>query len=459
MSTLNFGLAKNIYSWKMGLHMNSSTISRELPVSRHSRAWLILSPLLVFFLLYVGVSVVSGDFYTMPVTVAFMAASAWALIISRPGNFMKRVERFSAGAAHRNIMMMIWIFIMAGAFASAAKYIGAVDATVNLTLSFLPTNMVLAGVFLAACVISLSMGTSVGTIVALMPVAAGLANKGELSLPLIAGAVVGGAFFGDNLSFISDTTIAATRTQGCSMKDKFRSNIRIVAPAAAGVFILYIILGSGNSTDISTGEIAWARVLPYLLVLVTAICGMNVMLVLALGILSTGVVTLCSDSFGTMPWASAMGQGIVGMGELIIVTLLAGGMLELIRYNGGLSYIIRHLTAGVRGRRGGELSIALMVSLANMCTANNTVAIVTMGDIARRISRQFGIPAPRAASLLDTFSCMVQGLIPYGAQLLMASAIAHISALDIIPNLYYPFVMGAVALGFILFSRHKEETP
>ena len=437
--------------------MNNSGTNKELPIRQHSRGWLILSPLMVFFLLYVGVSVVSGDFYTMPVTVAFLAASAWALCVSRPSGFMKRVERFSAGAAHRNIMMMIWIFIMAGAFAASAKYIGAVDATVNLTLSLLPANMVLAGMFLAACLISLAMGTSVGTIVALMPVATGLADKGGMSLALISGAVVGGAFFGDNLSFISDTTIAATRTQGCSMKDKFRANFRIVMPAAISVFVLYILLGLRHSAEVSTGEIEWVRVLPYLLVLVTAIGGMNVMLVLTIGILSTGLVALFSSTFGAMAWAGAMGNGIVGMGELIIVTLLAGGMLELIRYNGGLSYIIRHLTAGTHGRKGGELSIAFMVSLANMCTANNTVAIVTMGDIARSIAQRFGIPAPRAASILDTFSCVIQGLLPYGAQLLMASAIAHISALDIIPHLYYPFVMGLVALGFILFHRSKAD--
>lgn len=437
--------------------MNNSGTNKELPIRQHSRGWLILSPLMVFFLLYVGVSVISGDFYTMPVTVAFLAASAWALCVSRPSGFMKRVERFSAGAAHRNIMMMIWIFIMAGAFAASAKYIGAVDATVNLTLSLLPANMVLAGMFLAACLISLAMGTSVGTIVALMPVATGLADKGGMSLALISGAVVGGAFFGDNLSFISDTTIAATRTQGCSMKDKFRANFRIVMPAAISVFVLYILLGLRHSAEVSTGSIEWVRVLPYLLVLVTAIGGMNVMLVLTIGILSTGLVALFSSSFGAMAWASAMGNGIVGMGELIIVTLLAGGMLELIRYNGGLSYIIRHLTAGVHGRKGGELSIAFMVSLANMCTANNTVAIVTMGDIARSVAQRFGIPAPRAASIMDTFSCVIQGILPYGAQLLMASAIAHISALDIIPHLYYPFVMGLVALGFILFHRSKAD--
>lgn len=435
--------------------MKQSDPPGELPIKQHSRGWIILSPLFVFFLLYVGCSVVSGDFYTMPVTVAFLAASAWALLVSRPASFAKRLERFSAGAAHGNIMMMIWIFIMAGAFAASAKYIGAVDATVNLTLSILPSGMVLAGLFLAACIISLAMGTSVGTIVALMPVAVGLADKGGISLPLISGAVVGGAFFGDNLSFISDTTIAATRTQGCNMKDKFHANIRIVAPAALCVFILYILLGMNNAAAVSTSQIEWVRVLPYLMVLITALCGMNVMLVLTLGILATGSVALCSPSFGLMAWASALGQGIVGMGELIIVTLLAGGMLELIRYNGGLSYIIRHLTARVKRRRGGELSIAVMVSLANLCTANNTVAIVTMGDIARRISRQFGIPAPRTASLLDTFSCSVQGLIPYGAQLLMASAIARISALDIIPQLYYPFVMGLVALSVIIFQRRQ----
>ena len=428
----------------------------ELPIRQHRRGWLILSPLLLFFLLYVGTSVLTGDFYKMPVTIAFLAASAWALIIARPNNFNKRVEKFSAGAAHRNIMMMIWIFIMAGAFASGAKYIGAVDATVNLTLTLLPAHMVLAGMFLAACLVSLSLGTSVGTIVALMPMATGLADKAGLSMALITGAVVGGAFFGDNLSFISDTTIAATRTQGCNMKDKFRANLRIVLPAAIGVFILYIFIARHDTAVASNTPISWGRVIPYLLVLITAICGMNVMRVLALGIIATGIVAVAEGEFCIIDWVVAMGQGITGMGELIIVTLLAGGMLELIRYNGGLSYIISHLTARVRGRRGAELSIALMVSLANMCTANNTVAIVTMGDIARRISRQFGIPAPRAASLMDTFSCMIQGLLPYGAQLLMASAIAGITALDIIPCLYYPMVMGGVALLaiFLRFSKH-----
>lgn len=430
-------------------------MEHELPIKSRRRGLFILSPLLVFFLLYVGCSVITGDFYKMPVTVAFLAASAWGIIISRPAIFSRRIARFSAGAAHSNIMMMIWIFIMAGAFAASAKYIGAVDATVNLTLSLLPTNMLLAGLFLASCLISLSLGTSVGTIVALMPMAAGLADKAGLSMAMMTGAVVGGAFFGDNLSFISDTTIAATRTQGCLMKDKFRANFRIVLPAAIVVFILYIIIGWNHQTDLGNLSYEWHKVIPYLLVLITAICGINVMAVLVLGILSTAVPMLFMPGCPIMDWTTAMGKGITGMGELIIVTLLAGGMLEIIRYNGGITYIIKRLTLRVNNRRKAELTLAIMVSLANVCTANNTVAIVTMGNIARRIAQRFNIPAARAASILDTFSCVIQGLLPYGAQLLMAATFAKLSAAQIIPCLFYPYIMGLVALGFILFRPNK----
>ena len=431
---------------------------RELPIRSHRRGLLALSPLLVFLLLYLITSLWAGDFYKMPVTVAFMAASAWACIISRPRQLHKRIDRFSAGAAHRNIMLMVWIFVLAGAFASAAKYIGAVVATVNLTLSFLPPGMLPAGMFAAACLISLSIGTSVGTIVALMPMAAGMADKAGLSLPLMAGVVIGGAFFGDNLSFISDTTIAATRTQGCRMSDKFRANFRIVLPAALAVLGLYLALGLSSRATAEVGAISVARVLPYLLVLISAIAGMNVLLVLLLGIIATGLIALGSADFLFIDWLDALGKGITGMGELIIVTLLAGGMLELIRYNGGLSYLLRGLSSRVHGRRGAELSIALMAVLANICTANNTVAIVTVGRLARGMAEQYDIPPSRSASLLDTFSCMVQGLLPYGAQLLMGSALASISALAVIPYLYYPFVMGVVALGFILFSPAPKKS-
>lgn len=431
--------------------------ARELPVKTHARGLWTLSSLFVFFFLYGVTSVVAGDFYKMPVTVAFLAASVWAFFVSRPARLSQRIERFSAGAANRNIMMMVWIFILAGAFAQSARAIGAVDATVNLTLAVLPPHMVLAGLFLAACLISLSIGTSVGTIVALMPVAVGLAEKAGVETALMAGIVVGGAFFGDNLSFISDTTIAATRTQGCRMQDKFRANALIVLPAAVLVLLAYGVLGWQETAVTAPGEVEWLRVLPYILVLGTALAGVNVMLVLVLGLLGTGLVSACLPSCSAMDWVASMGAGMTGMGELIIVTLLAGGMLELIRYNGGLSYIIRHLTAHVHTRRGAECCVALMVSLANLCTANNTVAIVTVGDISRRVAERFGISPSRSASLLDTFSCMTQGLLPYGAQLLMGSALAGISALDIIPRLYYPMVMGGVALCFILFSPSGRE--
>lgn len=431
--------------------------ARELPVRTHARGLWTLSSLFVFFLLYGVTSVAEGDFYKMPVTVAFLAASVWAFFVSRPARLSQRIERFSAGAANRNIMMMVWIFILAGAFAQSARAIGAVDATVNLTLSILPPHMVLAGLFLAACLISLSIGTSVGTIVALMPVAVGLAEKAGVETALMAGIVVGGAFFGDNLSFISDTTIAATRTQGCRMQDKFRANAMIVLPAAVLVLAAYGILGWQETAVTTPGKVEWLRVFPYLLVLGTALAGVNVMLVLVLGLLGTGLVSSCLSSCSAMDWVASMGEGMTGMGELIIVTLLAGGMLELIRYNGGLSYVIRHLTAHVHTRRGAECCVALMVSLANLCTANNTVAIVTVGDISRRVAERFGISPSRCASLLDTFSCMTQGLLPYGAQLLMGSALAGVSALDIIPRLYYPMVMGGVALCFILFSPSGGE--
>ena len=433
--------------------MNNETPT-EIPCLTHSRGLWILSPLAVFFLLYVTTSVIVGDFYKMPVTVAFMAACTWAFVVCKPQSFSERIERFSRGAAHSNIMMMVWIFVLAGAFAQSAKYIGSVDATVNLTLSLLPANMVLAGVFLAACIISLSIGTSVGTIVALMPVAVGLADKAGANLALMAGGVIGGAFFGDNLSFISDTTIAATRTQGCAMRDKFRANFCIVLPAAILVLLAYVALGWHLAPVEVPQNAEWLKVLPYLLVLGTALCGINVMKVLILGILSTGIVALVDSAYKPMEWVSAMGAGMTGMGELIIVTLLAAGMLELIRYNGGLAYIIRHLTAHIHERRGAELSVALM---ANFCTANNTVAIVAVGDIARSVSQKYGISPARAASLLDTASCVIQGLIPYGAQLLMGSTLAGITAFAIIPYLFYPFVMGLSALIFIIFGLAEKK--
>lgn len=412
-----------------------------------------LSPLLVFFLLYLVISVAVRDFYAVPVTVAFTAAAIWSIAITRGRSMAERVDLFSAGVANRNILMMIWIFVLAGAFAQSARDMGAIDATVQLTLRLLPDNLLLASVFIASCFISLSVGTSVGTIVALAPVAVGLADATHVNAGMMTAIVVGGAFFGDNLSFISDTTIAATRTQGCAMRDKFRANIRVVFPAALLALACYMLLGWGIQAPAAADvQIEWIKVLPYLLVLATALAGIHVMAVLTLGLLATGLVGAGMGYFSCMDWFRAMGDGMTGMGELIIVTLLAGGVLAMIRFNGGIAYIIEKITRHINGRRGAEASIAALVSLANLCTANNTIAIITAGPIAKDISDRFGIPARRGASILDTFSCLVQGVIPYGAQMLMAAGIAQVSPLLIMKYLYYPFILGACSVAAIIFS-------
>ena len=419
-------------------------------VSHKSGLWA-LSPLVVFLCLYLVTSLVAGDFYKVPITVAFVVASAYAMLITRKMKLSERLDRFSAGAAHKNIMLMIWIFVLAGAFAASAKAMGAVDATVNLTLRILPDNLLLPGIFLASCFISLAIGTSVGTIVALVPVAAGIADQTGLAVPLMTAVVVGGAFFGDNLSFISDTTIAATRTQECDMRDKFKVNSMIVVPAAVVVTLLYLYESWSLQIPSQTEPVAWIKVIPYLVVLGTALAGMNVMIVLVLGLVFAGGIGLLTGSFGIFDWFGSMGSGITDMGQLIIVTLLAGGMLELIRVGGGIDYVITRLTRRVHNKRGAELSIAALVSIANCCTANNTIAIITVGPIAKGIADRFGVDLRKSASILDTFSCFVQGLIPYGAQLLMAAGLTALSPLDIMRYLYYPVLMGVFALLSILF--------
>ncbi len=419
-------------------------------VSHKSGLWA-LSPLVVFLCLYLVTSLVAGDFYKVPITVAFVVASAYAVLITRKMKLSERLDRFSAGAAHKNIMLMIWIFVLAGAFAASAKAMGAVDATVNLTLRILPDNLLLPGIFLASCFISLAIGTSVGTIVALVPVAAGIADQTGLAVPLMTAVVVGGAFFGDNLSFISDTTIAATRTQECDMRDKFKVNSMIVVPAAVVVTLLYLYESWSLQIPSQTEPVAWIKVIPYLVVLGTALAGMNVMIVLVLGLVFAGGIGLLTGCFGIFDWFGSMGSGITDMGQLIIVTLLAGGMLELIRVGGGIDYVITRLTRRVHNKRGAELSIAALVSIANCCTANNTIAIITVGPIAKGIADRFGVDLRKSASILDTFSCFVQGLIPYGAQLLMAAGLTALSPLDIMRYLYYPVLMGVFALLSILF--------
>ena len=319
-----------------------------------------LTPLIIFLSIYLVASVIMGDFYKMPITVAFLVASIVAVATSSGGRLHKRIDLFCKGAANSNIMLMVWIFILAGAFAQTAKAVGAVDATVNLALSVLPDTLLLAGMFIAACFISLSMGTSVGTIVALTPVAVGIATQTDLNTPFMVAIVVGGAMFGDNLSFISDTTIVATRTQGCNMKDKFKVNSLIVIPVAILITIIYLFQGSEITTTPTVTPIEWLKVIPYILVLTTALVGVNVMIVLLLGILCSGIVGIITGSIQFWGWIAAMGTGISGMGELIIITLLAGGMLEMIRSNGGIAYIIQKLTTRVKSKKGAELSIAAL---------------------------------------------------------------------------------------------------
>ena len=424
--------------------------------SSKKKGFIALSPLVVFILLYLVTSIIAHDFYKVPITVAFMISSIYAVAISGGLPLQKRIETFSRGASTGNLMLMLWIFVLAGAFANSAKVMGCIDATVNLTLTLLPANMLLAGLFLAACFISLSIGTSVGTIVALVPIAAGLATSTGTSVAMMTAVVVGGAFFGDNPSFISDTTIAATQTQGCRLSDKFRVNAFIVAPAALIILIAYIFMGSGVQSPSNVPDVAFVKVVPYLIVLITAIFGMNVMAVLTLGLVLTGVIGLIDGSYDIYSWFKAMGDGILGMGELIIITMMAGGLLEIIRENGGIDFIIKRMTAHVSSKRGAELSIAALVTLTNICTANNTVAIITVGGIAKQIGDRFGVDNRKCASLLDTFSCFTQGIIPYGAQLLMAAGLAKLNPIDIVPFLYYPLALGLSALLAILLRLPKR---
>jgi len=412
--------------------------------------WALL-PLGVFLFTYLFVSILAGDFYKMPITVAFVISSIVAIAMSKGGKLNNRIEQFCRGAANSNIMLMVLIFIMAGAFAETASVMGAVDATVNLSMSLLPPELLVPGIFIAACFISLSVGTSVGTIVALAPVAVGIATRSEMSEALMLGVVVSGAMFGDNLSFISDTTIVATRTQGCNMSDKFKVNIRIALPIALITTLLYSLVGWGSVNAYTPESIEWVKVIPYLVVLVVAIFGVNVMMVLFVGLLLSGVVGIFTHSFTMWEWTGAMGTGISNMGELIIVTLLAGGMLEMIRYNGGIDWIIKKLTSHIKTARGAEGSIAALVSFANLCTANNTIALIMAGPIAKNIADKFHVDPRKSASILDMFSCFVQGIIPYGAQLLMASGLSNISPIEIMQYLYYPYLLGIGGALAILF--------
>lgn len=397
-----------------------------------------------------AVSIILDDFYKMPIAVALLIASAWAIIISRGKPLLKRIEIFSRAAGHSNILYMIWVFILAGAFAAMAKDIGAVEATVSLALHAFPPGFVVPMLFFAACFISLSIGTSVGTVVALAPLATEIATASDASVAFYVAVVLGGAFFGDNLSFISDTTIAATRSQECNMADKFKANIWIALPAALITLGIYIMTGLDTHAVELPESKNWTLIIPYLVVLGTAIAGINVTAVLSLGIISAVILGL-TTGLSLTDLASSAGAGIDGMGNLIIITLLAAGMLGMIKNAGGITFILQSLTRHVSGRRGGQAVITVLVAVVNLCTANNTVAIITVGGISRDISQRFGIDPRKTASLLDTTSCIVQCLIPYGAQTLLATSLAGISPAAPFPYLYYPWALAAMTALSIIF--------
>lgn len=399
-----------------------------------------ISPIIVFLAVYLVVSLIIGDFYKMPLSVAFLISSFWAAFTMRGVSLTQRIETFSKEAGQSNVIYMIWIFILAGAFASIAKKTGAVDATVDLTLSILPSYLIVPGLFFATCFVSMAIGTSVGTVVALTPLAVDMAETTGGSVPFFVAIVLGGAFFGDNLSFISDTTIAATRTQGCGMRQKFKANFAIVLPAAIMALIFYSFLSEHNADLHIIGDTPKWLVIPYLVVIVCALSGINVTVVLLLGILSTLTAGLITG-MSVMDICSTAGEGIDSVGNLIIVTLLAAGMLGMIKRTGGIDFILKVLSRNINSSRGAQLSIVLLVGIVNLCTANNTVAILTVGSLAKKIADKYGIAAKKSASLLDTGSCVIQALIPYGAQTLMATSIAGISPVAPWPYLFYPWAL------------------
>ncbi len=414
-----------------------------------------LTPLLVFLLSYLVSSLIIGDFYKVPLTVAFILTSIYAIAITKNESLSRRMEIFSRGASDSNMLLMIWIFILSGAFATSAKEVGAIDACVQGLLYIMPSYLILSGLFLASCFVSLSIGTSVGTIVALAPIALGLSEPLGLSPAFTSGLVVGGAFFGDNLSFISDTTIAATRLLDCEMKDKFRANIRFALPAAILALIIYTIKGFdldyAVSSNFDFSQIM--LVLPYILVLVSALMGVNVLIVLVIGILTTGLVGVGSSTLDFWTWIASLGKGVNSVGELIVITLLASGVLEMIKYNGGFNYMLRALDRRISSQRGAEYTIGALVSFACVCTANNTIAILSVGSVVKDIAKRFKIDPKRAASILDIFACLSQSVIPYGAQLLLVAGFSSVSPVEVIPYLYYSGFLALITFTSILIGK------
>jgi Na+/H+ antiporter NhaC len=418
-----------------------------------------LFPFVVFLVLFIGAGVVTGDFYKFPVIVAILIAASISLMMNPKESLTKKVEVFTKGAGNSDVMLMVLIFLLAGAFSEVTKKMGAVESTVNLALSIIPQNLLIVGLFVIGCFISLSMGTSMGTIVALAPIGVGISEQTDISMALSMAAVIGGAMFGDNLSFISDTTIAAVRTQHTKMKEKFKANFFIVLPAAIITAVLFGIITAGEQAEITNQSFNWVKIIPYLGVLVTSLIGVNVLVVLASGIVSAGIIGLLDESYNVMGFIQAIGDGVAGMQELSLLAILISGMVEVIKHNGGIDYLLQLVTRNVKSKKGAQFGITGLVSLTNLSTANNTISILIAGPLAKNIADQYDIDPRKSASLLDIFSCCIQGLIPYGAQILLAAGVATISPFSILQYSFYPFLIGVCGLIAILIDYPKFKAP
>ena len=415
-----------------------------------------LLPIGVFLIIFIGAGILFHDFYTMPAIVGFLIALTVAFFQNRKVKFQEKVAIISKGIGEENIVTMCLIFLAAGAFSGSIKAAGGVESTVNLGLSIMPSSIAVVGLFIIGCFISISMGTSVGTITAMAPIGVGIAEKTGIPLPICMGAIVCGAMFGDNLSMISDTTIAAVRTQGCEMKDKFRENFFIVLPAAVITAVIFFIIARGNAGIIDDDlSFQIIKVIPYLVVLIGALIGINVFIVLITGTVLSLIVGVGTGAFAVSEMFQKMGDGITGMYDITVISIIVAAIVALVKEHGGIEYILNMIKKRINGERGGEFGISILALLVDCCTANNTVAIVMAGPIAKEISEEFKVSPKRSASLLDIFASVGQGMIPYGAQLLGAASLSGLTPIAIMPYLFYPILMGVSAIGFILFRRRE----
>ncbi|AGC89904.1 transporter [Staphylococcus warneri SG1] len=423
--------------------------------TKKGNAWA-LFPLLLFMLLFLGVGIISGDFTTMPLNVAITITVIVALLMNRKEKFATKIEVFTKGAGHSNIILMMLIFILAGAFSTTTEKMGGVTSTVNLGLSLIPENLIIVGLFIICMFVSISMGTSVGTVAAIAPVGFGFAQATDVSAALAMATVVGGAMFGDNLSMISDTTIAAVRTQHTKMKDKFKVNFRIVLPGAILTIVVLFFLTNGISMDHSKSyDFQLVKVIPYLLVLILALVGVNVIIVLIGGTVLSGIIGLIDGSFGWKGLLSAVSKGIIGMEDIAMIALLIGGLVGLIQHNGGIDWLLNVVRGRVKSKRGAEIGIASLVSVADIATANNTISIIMSGPLAKNIADEYDVDPRKSASILDIFGGCFQGLLPYSPQVISAAGVAGISPFLLVPYSIYPIMLGVCGLIAILIGYPK----